>query len=258
MPYHRSTSIPTPNFEMVTEDAGVVPHTPVLEGHQLSKVQTLPTPLEVRPVSVPHIPESSLTESIQAPGLQLVGEAQLMSGVATVPPTTESRDTSAAVSLVEREGGDVPDDIIHSMVAAVASSGDEEEEEEEGELVEEEKGEVEEGELAEDEEEDTSATPSSLPHTSTTSLPSTSTSHPSTSSLVTTSASASHAKSGEGVGQTKRVKRQPIVWDEPSSSGTATGGTSRPQSQPKRHIKIQRGTGRRSLRFKGKGPPFRK
>ena len=62
-----------------------------------------------------------------------------MSGIATVPPTTESRDTSTAISLVEREGGDVPDDIIDSMVAAVASSG-EEEEEEEGELVEEERG----------------------------------------------------------------------------------------------------------------------
>jgi hypothetical protein len=41
--------------------------------------------------------------------------------------------------LVEREGGDVPDDVIDSMVAAVASSGDEEDEEE-GEEGEEEKG----------------------------------------------------------------------------------------------------------------------
>ena len=31
------------NFEMVPDDAaGVVPHTPVLEGHQLGKVQTIP------------------------------------------------------------------------------------------------------------------------------------------------------------------------------------------------------------------------
>ncbi|CAI8050363.1 hypothetical protein GBAR_LOCUS27660, partial [Geodia barretti] len=46
IPYHRSTSLTTPcvqNFEMASEDvAGVVPDTPVLESHQLSKVQTLP------------------------------------------------------------------------------------------------------------------------------------------------------------------------------------------------------------------------
>ena len=62
-----------------------------------------------------------------------------MSEVGTVPPSSESRDPNPAISLVEREGGDVPDDIIDSMVAEVASSG-EEEEEEEGELVEEERG----------------------------------------------------------------------------------------------------------------------
>ena len=63
--------------------------------------------------------------------------------MSTVPPSssTESHDPNTAVSLVQREGGDIPDDIINSMVAAVTSSGDEEAEEEveEGELVEEEK-----------------------------------------------------------------------------------------------------------------------
>ena len=78
-------------------------------------------------------------------GLQLLGDTQVpLSSVATVPPTAESRDTSSAtISLVEREGGDVPDDVIDSMVAAVASSGEEEGEgegEEEGELIEEERG----------------------------------------------------------------------------------------------------------------------
>ena len=71
----------------------------------------------------------------------MLGQQQrMLSEVGTVPPSTESRDQSAAISLVEREGGDVPDDVIDSMVAAVASSGDEEEEEEEGEEEEEEKG----------------------------------------------------------------------------------------------------------------------
>ena len=48
----------------------------------------------------------------------------------TVPLSTESRDQVPAISLVEREGGDLPDDVIDSMVATVASSGDEEAEEE--------------------------------------------------------------------------------------------------------------------------------
>ena len=62
-------------------------------------------------------------------GLQLLGDAQtLLSDDVAVP---ESHDTTAAISLVEREGGDIPDDvIIDSMVAAVTSSGDEEGEEE--------------------------------------------------------------------------------------------------------------------------------
>ena len=66
--------------------------------------------------------------------------------MATVPPTTsfaaaQSRDpTAAAISLVEREG-DVPDDIIESLVAEVNSSGEEEGEVgEEGELVDDEGG----------------------------------------------------------------------------------------------------------------------
>ena len=53
---------------------------------------------------------------------------------------TESHDTTAAISLVEHEGGDIPDDvIIDSMVAAVTSSGDEDGEEE-GEIEDEERG----------------------------------------------------------------------------------------------------------------------
>ena len=69
-------------------------------------------------------------------GLQLLEETRsFTSGLATVPPTAESHDTTT-ISMVEREGGDVPDDIIDSMVAAVTSSG----EEEEGELIEEGKG----------------------------------------------------------------------------------------------------------------------
>ena len=74
----------------------------------------------------------------------MLGEQQSLvsGGVGTVPLATESRDQAPAISLVEREGGDVPDDVIDSMVAAVASSGDEEDEEEgeEGEEGEEEKG----------------------------------------------------------------------------------------------------------------------
>ena len=71
----------------------------------------------------------------------MLGEQQSLvsGGVGTVPLATESRDQAPAISLVEREGGDVPDDVIDSMVAAVASSGDEEDEEE-GEEGEEEKG----------------------------------------------------------------------------------------------------------------------
>ena len=61
------------------------------------------------------------------PGLQLLGHPQtLLSDDVAVPPVTESHDTTAAISLVKREGGDIPDDvIIDSMVAAVTSSGDE-------------------------------------------------------------------------------------------------------------------------------------
>ena len=76
----------------------------------------------------------------------MLGEQQSLvsGGVGTVPLSTESRDQAPAISLVEREGGDVPDDVIDSMVAAVASSGDEEDEDEEegeeGEAAEEEKG----------------------------------------------------------------------------------------------------------------------
>ena len=66
----------------------------------------------------------------------------MLSGVGTVPPSTESHDQHPAISLVEREGGDIPDDVIDSMVAEVASSGEEEGEEEgeEGQIAEEEKG----------------------------------------------------------------------------------------------------------------------
>ena len=66
----------------------------------------------------------------------------MLSGVGTFPPSTKSYDQHPAISLVEREGGDVPDDVIDSMVAAVASSGEEEadEEGEEGQIIEEEKG----------------------------------------------------------------------------------------------------------------------
>ena len=66
----------------------------------------------------------------------------MLSGVGTVPPSTESRDQHSAISLVEQEGRMVPDDVIDSMVAAVASSGEEEGEEEgeEGQVAEEEKG----------------------------------------------------------------------------------------------------------------------
>ena len=66
----------------------------------------------------------------------------MLSGVGTVPPSSESRDQNPAISVVEQEGGDVPDDVIDSMVAAVASSGEEEGEEEgeEGQVAEEEKG----------------------------------------------------------------------------------------------------------------------
>jgi hypothetical protein len=227
---------------MVAEDAGVVPHTPVLEGHQLGKVQTIPTPLEVRRVTVPHIPESSLTESaVQEQEIRL--SQTIFSEVGTVPPSTESRDPSAAISLVGREGGDVPDDVIDSMVAAVTSSGDEEEEEEvqeEGEVVEEEKGEgggeMEEGELADDDEDP----PPSLPQTSSSSQPPSLPSSllpPSTSSLVTTSATAPQPKSSTD--QSSRPKRKPIVWDEPSSSAPSSSGTSQPQT--KKHVRIQRG-----------------
>ena len=75
------------------------------------------------------------------PGLQLLGDPQtLLSDDVAVPPVTESHDTTAAISLVEREGGDFPDDvIIDSMVAAVTSSGDEDGEEE-GEIEDEESG----------------------------------------------------------------------------------------------------------------------
>ena len=80
----------------------------------------------------------TLTCTLCVIGLHLLEESQVpLSSVATVPPTAESRDVTSAVSLVEREGGDVPDEIIDSMVAAVASSGDEEGEE--GEVVEEER-----------------------------------------------------------------------------------------------------------------------
>ena len=72
------------------------------------------------------------------PGLQLLGDPQtLLSDDVAVPPVT---DTTAAISLVEREGGDIPDDVtIDSMVAAVTSSGDEDGEEE-GEIEDEERG----------------------------------------------------------------------------------------------------------------------
>ena len=62
----------------------------------------------------------------------MLGDPQtLLSDDVAVPPVTESHDTTAAISLVEREGGDIPDDvIIDSMVAAVTSSGDEDGEEE--------------------------------------------------------------------------------------------------------------------------------
>ena len=71
-------------------------------------------------------------------GLQLLGDPQIHD--VAVPPVTESHDTTAAISLVEREGGDIPDDvIIDSMVAAVTSSGDEEGDEE-GEIEDDERG----------------------------------------------------------------------------------------------------------------------